>query len=172
MVELNRIMQGFEIVTAGEKIEPMMTDAPLHIIPSRSLDEVKEPTVIVVPGGGAPTIRALGHRVLLDYLKQVAKMAIIVASVCTGALILASAGLLQERSATTHREYGEILNRLGVKYERRRWVEDGNFVTAAGVSAGIDMALHIVSQLASNETSQAVQLGIERDPQPTLGEID
>lgn len=172
MLELGRITQGFEIVTVGETTKPVETDAPLKVIPSKSFDEVTRPLVIVVPGGGAPTIRALGNDILIDYLRRVAKSAEIVASVCTGALILASAGLLHGRAATTHWEYGELLNRLGAKYERKRWVEDGKFVTAAGVSAGIDMALRVVSRLVSDETSRLVQLGIEYDPQPPLGGID
>jgi transcriptional regulator GlxA family with amidase domain len=172
MMELKRVSKGFDIATVGQTVEPMDTDAPLQVIPSRVFDEVRDPAVMVVPGGGAPTIRALGNDVLLDYLRHVAESATIVASVCTGALILASAGLLDGRAATTHWEYGEILSRLGAEYQKKRWVQDGKFVTAAGVSAGIDMGLHIVSELTSREVSRKVQVGIEYDPEPPLGGID
>jgi hypothetical protein len=94
-----------------------------------------------------------------------------VTSVCTGALLLAAAGLLEDRKATTHWAYYRLLESLGATYVTDRWVEDGNVITSAGVSAGIDMALHLVSRLAGDETSKLVQLGIEYDPHPPFGGI-
>jgi len=172
MAEFKRITHKFEIVTVGETTSPMKTDVPLQIIPTKTFDEVEAPHVIIVPGGGAPTIQALGNEVLLSYLRKVSESAEIVASVCTGSLILAASGLLYDRNATTHWEYGEFLKRLGVNYTRKRWVEDGKFLTAAGVSAGIDMALYLVARLSSDEISRKVQLGIEYDPNPPLGKIN
>jgi transcriptional regulator GlxA family with amidase domain len=96
----------------------------------------------------------------------------IVASVCTGALILAAAGLLEGRRATTHWAYAGVLERLGARYVRERWVEDGKHLTSAGVSAGIDMALHLTERLTSADFARLVQLGIEYDPRPPGGPID
>ena len=94
------------------------------------------------------------------------------ASVCTGALILAAAGLLEGRPATTHWAYWRLLERLGARYvPEQRWVEDGKFITSAGVSAGIDMALHLVERLTDEATARRVQLGIEYDPKPPHGGI-
>jgi transcriptional regulator GlxA family with amidase domain len=92
--------------------------------------------------------------------------------VCTGSLLLAGAGLLQGRPATTHWAYRGFLDRLGARYVAERWVEDGRYLTGAGVSAGIDTALRLASRLASDEMSRLVQLAIEYDPRPPLGGID
>jgi transcriptional regulator GlxA family with amidase domain len=86
--------------------------------------------------------------------------------------VLASAGLLEGRRATTHWAYAGMLERLGATYVRQRWVEDGKHITSAGVSAGIDMALHFVERLTNADISRLVQLAIEYDPQPPGGPID
>ena len=91
---------------------------------------------------------------------------------CTGSLLLAGAGLLQGRPATTHWAYRGFLDRLGARYVAERWVEDGRYLTGAGVSAGIDTALRLASRLASDEMSRLVQLAIDYDPRPPLGGID
>jgi transcriptional regulator GlxA family with amidase domain len=91
---------------------------------------------------------------------------------CTGALILAAAELLDGRPATTHWAYWRLLEKLGANYvPGRRWVEDGTFITAAGVSAGIDMALHLTERLTDQATARLVQLTIEYDPKPPQGAI-
>ena len=113
----------------------------------------------------------MGNPVLRDYLLSLSERASVVGSVCTGALILAAAGLLEGRKATTHWAYHALLERLGATYVPQRWVEDGNLITSAGVSAGIDMALHLVSRFTDEGTSRFVQLGIEYDPQPPFGGI-
>jgi transcriptional regulator GlxA family with amidase domain len=96
----------------------------------------------------------------------------VVGSVCTGAMILAAAGLLDGRNATTHWSHHKLLERLGATYLPQRWVEDGKFITSAGVSAGIDMALALVARLTDEPTARMVQLWIEYDPQPPFGGID
>jgi transcriptional regulator GlxA family with amidase domain len=95
-----------------------------------------------------------------------------VTSVCTGALILGAAGLLEGRKATTHWAYYKLLERLGATYLPKRWVEDGKFITSAGVSAGIDMALFLAARLTNESAARLVQLGIEYDPHPPFGGID
>jgi transcriptional regulator GlxA family with amidase domain len=87
-------------------------------------------------------------------------------------LILAAAGLLEGRKATTHWAHYRTLEQLGATYIKRRWVEDGKFITSAGVSAGIDMALHLLARLSDEQTAKRVQLGIEYEPEPPFGPID
>jgi DJ-1/PfpI family protein len=95
-----------------------------------------------------------------------------VTSVCTGSLLLAGAGLLQGRPATTHWAYHRFLDRLGATYVPQRWVEDGRYLTGAGVSAGIDTALRLAAILTNDNVAGMIQLAIEYDPQPPHGGID
>jgi transcriptional regulator GlxA family with amidase domain len=119
-----------------------------------------------------PTIRAAGNEAILQYVRNAADTAQVCASVRSGALILAAAGLLEGRSATTHWAYWRLLERLGARYvPEQRWVEDGKFITSAGVSAGIDMALYLTERLTDEGTARMVQLGIEYDPKPPHGGI-
>ena len=97
------------------------------------------------------------------FLQRTAETATFVTSVCTGALLLAAAGLLEGRDATTHWAYAPYLNKLGARYRRARWVEDGKYITAAGVSAGIDMALHIVARLFGQEQAKETARYMEYD---------
>ncbi len=89
-----------------------------------------------------------------------------------GSLILAAAGLLEGRNATTHWALADQLNRLGAQQQRQRWVQDGTFLCSAGVSAGIDMALHLAAELTNEQPAKTAQLIIEYDPQPPFGGID
>ena len=91
---------------------------------------------------------------------------------CTGALILASVGLLEGRQATTHWAYYKVLEEFGATYVRKRWVEDGKFVCSAGVSAGIDMALALAARLTDERIARRVQRSVGYDPRPPFGGID
>lgn len=164
--------QPFRIVVAGETLSAVGTDTPVKLTPDATLDDARRPFGVVVPGGGRPALAAMGNRALTDYLKEAAEGAEFVASVCTGALILGAAGLLEGRRATTHWAYASVLEKLGARYAQERWVENGKFVTAAGVSAGIDMALHLLARLAGEEVARRTQLGIEYEPAPPLGGLD
>jgi transcriptional regulator GlxA family with amidase domain len=164
------VLQGFNDqyrpVVVAERIEPMPTDTPLTVIADKTFDEVPDPAVVLVPGGGAPTIKAMGDPVIRNYLRRVAGTSELVGSVCTGAMILAAAGLLEGRNATTHWSHHRLLERLGATYLPDRWVEDGKVITSAGVSAGIDLALALVARLTDEPTARMVQLWIEYDPHP------
>jgi transcriptional regulator GlxA family with amidase domain len=134
--------------------------------------DVPAPAAVVVPGGGEATLRAMQDEPLLAYVRTAAAAAEVVASVCTGALLLAAVGLLEGRRATTNWFFSGVLEPFGATYLRERWVEDGKFVTAAGVSAGIDMALYLVARLTDEATARRVQLALDYDPQPPFGRID
>jgi transcriptional regulator GlxA family with amidase domain len=156
----------------AENLDAVPTDTPLRIAATTRLDDVPNPDIVVVPGGGAPTLRQLANPVLLDYLRAADRSAEIVASICTGSLLLAGAGLLDGRRATTHWAYHRFLNRLGATYVPERVVEDGRYLTGAGVSAGIDAALRLAARLTNDDLARMVQLAIEYDPHPPHGGID
>jgi transcriptional regulator GlxA family with amidase domain len=160
------------VVVVAETLDPVPTDTPVHLAATSTLDQVPEPDIVMVPGGGAPTLRQLVNPVLIDYLRKADRTAELVTSVCTGSLLLAGAGLLQGRPATTHWAYHRFLNRLGATYVPQRWVEDGRYLTGAGVSAGIDTALRLAARLAGDQLARTVQLAIEYDPHPPHGGID
>ena len=162
----------FEPVVVAERTEAMETDTPLSVVAGRTFEDVPEPSIVIVPGGRAATIRAMGNEAIRKYLLSVAETADVVGSVCTGALILGAAGFLEGRQATTHWAFYSLLEKLGATYLRQRWVEDGKFITAAGVSAGIDLGLHLVARITNEDTARKVQLVIEYDPEPPLGRID
>jgi transcriptional regulator GlxA family with amidase domain len=169
---LEKFAPRFRSVVVGERVEIMDSDIHLRMIPDKSFGEVPHPSVLIVPGGLVPTFKAMSNPAIRGYVRSAAATADVVGSVCTGALILAAVGLLEGRPATTHWACYKVLEQLGARYVRRRWVEDGKFITAAGVSAGIDMALHLVARLTEEATARQVQLDLEYDPQPPLGPID
>jgi hypothetical protein len=119
-----------------------------------------------------PTIRAMGNEAIRGYVRSAAETAEVAGSVCTGALILASVGLLEGRRATTHWAFYKVLEQFGAKYVRKRWVEDGKFICSAGVSAGIDAALRLAARLTDEQTAREVQCRLGYDPEPPFGGID
>lgn len=127
--------------------------------------DVPHPDVVLVPGG-AGQAGQMSPGPLRDWLIAADETSTWTTSVCTGALILASAGLLAGRQATTYWLAMDELAALGAKPVRERYVFDGKYVTAAGVSAGIDMALALAARIAGEEAAQRFQLAIEYDPQP------
>lgn len=134
-------------------------------IEAQPLSAVAAPDIVVVPGG--PTARVpIGDAVLLDWLRAVDRTSTWTASVCTGALLLAAAGLLRGVDATTHWEDLDRLAGFDATAVEARYVFHGKRVTAAGVSAGFDMALALAARIAGDLVAQAIQLGIEYDPQP------
>lgn len=167
-----RLVPGYRVAVVGERHEPMATDVPVALVPDATFDQLPAPYAILVPGGRRATIRALSDPVLRDYVRRAAGTAELVTSVCTGSLILAAVGLLDGRPAATNWFFSGLLQRLGADYRHERWVHDGRFVTSAGVSAGIDMALYLVATLTDEATARRVQLAIDYDPKPPFGGID
>jgi transcriptional regulator GlxA family with amidase domain len=172
LTALGAVAPRYRTVIVGERVEPTDTDIRVKMIPTHSFEEVPHPSVLVVPGGGVPTLKAMRNEAIRSYVRSAAETAEVAGSVCTGALILGSVGLLEGRQATTHWAYYKILEELGAKYVRRRWVEDGKFICSAGVSAGIDMALQLAARLTDEETARRVQRLLGYDPHPPYGGID
>ena len=145
----------------------------LGLVADHALDEVTSADMVVVPGGFAT--RALERDAdLLAWIRGIDATSTWTTSVCTGSMLLAAAGLLEGKDATSHWASLERLREYGAIPTGRRVVEQGKYVTAAGVSSGIDMALTLVARIAGDEFAQTVQLGIEYDPQPPFdaGSVD
>src|SRR5436305_13382076 len=139
----------------------------MSIVAERTLDEVTAPDVVIVPGGFG-TRALLEHEPLLNWLRTVHERTKWTTSVCTGALLLAAAGLLDGVPATTHWLARDLLGELGAEPVSQRVVRQGKIITAAGVSSGIDMALELVQLMHGDAVAKAVQLGSEYDPMPPL----
>lgn len=161
-----RSVPGWEVKFVGPEKGSVRTDnGALGLSVDYSIAEVEAADVVLVPGGK-------GNRPLLDdeavlsWLRRIDADSKWTTSVCTGALVLGAAGLLEGKKATTYWPFMGHLERYGADAVGGRFVEDGKTITAAGVSAGIDMALHLVALEAGAEVAQAVQLGLEYDPQP------
>ncbi|HEX6393557.1 MAG TPA: DJ-1/PfpI family protein [Acidimicrobiales bacterium] len=129
------------------------------------------PLEVLIYPGGRGTRPQLTDREQLDWLNDQRQQVAIVASVCTGSLVLAAAGLLKNRPATTHWASLELLARIDPSIDVRpneRFVGDGDVITSSGVSAGIDMALHLVRRLASEDRARDVRKFIQYDPEPPV----
>jgi transcriptional regulator GlxA family with amidase domain len=164
--EVLRSVPGWEVKFVGPMKGPVRTDSgALGLSVDYGLDEVSQADVVLVPGGEGN--RPLLHdEAVLSWLRAIDGGTKWTTSVCTGSLVLGAAGLLVGKRATSHWAFLEQLREYGADPVGGRFVEDGKIVTAAGVSAGIDMALHLVGREAGPEVAQAIQLGIEYDPQP------
>jgi transcriptional regulator GlxA family with amidase domain len=159
-------MPGAEPVFVAEKPGPVRNESgTLALVADRALAEVEQPDVVVVPGG-LGSRRLLHHEPLLSWLRGVHAASAWTTSVCTGSLLLAAAGLLDGAPATTHWLVRDTLASLGARPVAQRVVRHGKIITAAGVSAGIDMALGLVALIHGDAVAKAVQLSIEYDPQP------
>ena len=158
-------LPGAEVVFVAAEAGPKRTDTgALSLTADRGLGEVLRPDVVVVPGGRGT--RDQPHDELLAWIQHVHHSSQWTTSVCTGALLLGAAGVLDGLRATTHWLFFDQLRAFGAEPTLERVVEQGKVVTAAGVSSGIDMALRLVQRVAGDEVAQAIQLSIEYDPQP------
>lgn len=159
-------LPGASVSFVGAQAGPVVSDTgSLSLNVSCSIDEAQRPEIVLVPGGPGEVAARAGEEVLA-WLRRVHETTTWTTSVCTGSLILAQAGLLDGLPATTHWLAREELGRLGAVPVPERVVFAGKVVSAAGVSAGIDMALALAARIAGEEVAQAIQLGIEYDPQP------
>ncbi|WP_017625366.1 DJ-1/PfpI family protein [Nocardiopsis chromatogenes] len=164
--ELLSRLPGADTVVCAEERGPVRSDTGvLGITADAALEEVREPDIVLVPGGPGQRL-VMEHEPLLGWLRAVDATATWMTSVCTGSLLLAAAGLLKGRPATTHWAAMEGLSAYGAVPTSERVVRDGKYVTAAGVSAGIDMALELCGRIEGEQFAQALQLAVEYDPQP------
>ena len=149
--------------TFGPSAEPVRCSHGLRVVPDATWDDLDGVDVFVLPGGDVRPLRA--DETFVDLVRKTAAAGTLMASVCTGALVYAQAGLLADRPATTHWSALDRLEALGAKVDRdARYVDDGNVVTSAGVSAGIDMSLHLVKRLHSEEAAKLVRRYIQYEP--------
>ncbi|MGV9284254.1 DJ-1/PfpI family protein [Streptomyces sp. NPDC003730] len=155
-----------ETVFVAERTGPVRTDTGnLALTADRTLADVPSPDIVVVPGGPGQTPQ-MENEALLAWLRAADATSTWTTSVCTGSLLLAAAGLLEGRRATSHWLALDFLRRYGAEPTGQRVVTDGKYVTAAGVSSGIDMGLTLLGRIAGDEHARAVQLLTEYDPQP------
>lgn len=158
-------LPGASVVVAARDAGPVSTDSGFAIVSTHSFGEAPQADILCVPGGHGVR-EALGDAETIDFVRGQAAGAKWVTSVCTGAFILGAAGLLEGRRATTHWAYHHLLPLLGARPVEARVVEDGNLVSAGGVTSGIDFALTLMAREAGEPTARAVQLALEYDPAP------
>jgi cyclohexyl-isocyanide hydratase len=158
-------MPGAKVHLIWKRIEPVPSDSVLVLTPTTTFADCPQLDVICVPGG-AGINDMVNDTEMLDFLRQQAKGARYVTSVCTGSLVLGAAGLLQGYRAATHWTAMEFLAAFGAVPTHTRVCVDRNRVTGGGVTAGIDFALTLVSIMADRQTAEAIQLGIEYNPAP------
>ncbi len=171
--EVLQRIPSIDVVFVGHRRGEVRTEnGMLGVACDATFDEIGAPDVVVVPGGIGTRrlIHDAGGEAIRAWLQSVHPNTTFTTSVCTGALLLAAAGLLDGLTATTHWRAAELLNELGGRYVPDRVVEHlpRRIITAAGVSSGIDMALRLVELLVDRQAAQAAQLLIEYDPQPPL----
>ncbi len=156
---------GASCILASLEGGTLTTDTGMTFGKLQRLSDVADCSLLCVPGGYG-TLGMLNSRAYLDELRRLAASARYVTSVCTGSMLLAAAGLLDGKRAACHWAWAERLARLGVSPDPRRVVRDDNTFTGGGVTAGIDMALTVVAELAGDEFAKGLELTLEYAPQP------
>ena len=162
---LSRLPDAEVTFVAAETGPKRTENGMLALHADRSLAELTDPEVLVIPGG-AGTRPLAADQTVLDWIRHAHANSLWTTSVCTGSLLLAAAGVLDGLQATTHWLQYDLLRRYGVTPVAERIVRQGKVITAAGVSAGIDMALMLAAEIAGPEWAHGIQLGIEYDPKP------
>jgi transcriptional regulator GlxA family with amidase domain len=158
---------GVDVVVCAEQKGRLSDDNGLLVFDvEHTFDDVPSPDILLVPGGLITRKLAQERGPIVDWIRKAHETTQHTTSVCTGALLLGAAGVLEGKTATTHWIAYDALAGYGATPTEQRVVRDGKVLTAAGVSAGIDLALTLVGELFGAEVAQAVQLGIEYDPQP------
>lgn len=152
-----------------KNLDPVIDGNGLKIVPTHTFETCPPADIVFVPGGPGQ-IALMDDGQTLDFLRRQAEGARYVTSVCTGSLVLAAAGLLKGRKATSHWSSIDQLSLFGVEPVDERVVVDGNVVTGAGVTSGIDFALRLCAELFGAERARMTQLGMEYDPQPPFGD--
>jgi transcriptional regulator GlxA family with amidase domain len=165
--EVLRFIPDAKIYFVSHQPGPVIADSGiLSIGATHSFHEVTQPDILIVPGSAANTMTAMADRTIIDWLRQAHKTTQLTLSVCSGSLVLAAAGILKGKPATTHWIAQSKLGQVGaIPQPEQRIVKAGKIITAAGVSAGIDLALTVAEDLCGRERAEIIQLLIEYDPQ-------
>jgi cyclohexyl-isocyanide hydratase len=158
-------LPGSETLLIWKTTDPVRSEHGLTILPDATFDDCGRLDLILVPGG-AGINPLLEDADTLTFVRQAAAEARYVVGICTGSLVLGAAGLLRGRRAGTHWMSRDLLSAFGAVPVAERVVVDGNLFTGGGVTAGIDVALRIAAEIAGREAAEAIQLGVEYDPQP------
>ena len=159
-------LPGATVKMVAKAAGPQRNDTgSLALVADYALDEVTAPDIVLIPGGPGQTA-LMDDQAILQWVRQAHQTSKWTTSVCTGSLVLGAAGLLQGLPATTHWLAYDALRALGAEPTEQRVVSAGKIITAAGVSAGIDMALTLAARECGDAIAQSIQLGIEYDPQP------
>ncbi|GAA1510347.1 DJ-1/PfpI family protein [Streptomyces synnematoformans] len=167
-VEVLSRLPGAEITMVAERRGPVRTDTGhTAVVADRSFAETGRLDVVLVPGAGnRGTVAAMENPAILRFLRRAHRRTRFTTSVCTGSLVLGAAGLLGTRATTYWASKDYLQTTFGVTYVPERYVHDGKVITAAGVSAGVDMSLYLAALLTDELTARAVQLAVEYDPRP------
>ncbi|MCI4670360.1 MAG: DJ-1/PfpI family protein [Bacteroidia bacterium] len=165
--EILRNVEGFNIKFVSKKKGEIKADSHFISIQSKhKISDIEKADILLIPGSTIAFVKEMKDKKLLEWIKKMDEGTQKTVSVCTGSLILAATGLLEGKKASSHWKPIELLSDYGAIPTRERFVEEGKYITAAGVSAGMDMAIHLVNQLRGEKAAKAAQLAIEYDPAP------
>ena len=161
-------LPGAVVHVVSKDGQAVTTDCGFSILPRSGFSDCPQANILCVPGGHG--VRdAIADPVIVDFVRQQAKGADHITSVCTGAFILGAAGLLQGKKATCHWAYTQLLPLFGATHKPARVVRDGNLITAGGVTSGIDFALDLIAAISGEDVARTIQLALEYDPAPPFG---
>jgi cyclohexyl-isocyanide hydratase len=162
---LSRLPQSVTQIVA-KSAAPVPSDCGLGLVPTHTFANCPSLDLICIPGGSEGVAGIINDNETIDFVRQQASAAKYVTSVCTGAFVLGVAGLLRGRRATTHWAYTDLLPLVGATHEKARVVKHDNVITGGGVTAGIDLGLSVMAEIAGETSARRVQLGLEYDPAP------
>ena len=160
-------MPGAKTHIFAKTLDPVPSDCGLSLVPTGTFADAPPLDMILVPGGFG-VVDAIGDEETMAFVREAGTAATYVTSVCTGAFILGTAGLLQGKKATTHWAYHHLLPLVGAVPNEGRCVRDGNVYTGGGVTAGIDFAFEIVKEISGQKAAEGIQLAVEYDPAPPV----
>ena len=161
-------LPGAKVHVVSKDGQAVTTDCGFSILPRSGFAQCPQADILCAPGGHG--VRdAIADQVIVDFVRQQAKGADHITSVCTGAFILGAAGLLQGKKATCHWAYTQLLPLFGATHQPTRVVRDGNVITAGGVTSGIDFALELIAAISGEDVARTIQLALEYDPAPPFG---
>lgn len=165
--EVLRNVKGVNIRFVAKKKGEITADSHfIHLNAKYEIGEINKADILLIPGSTIGFIREMNDKSVLEWIKKIDATTQKTVTVCTGSIILAATGLLRDKKATSHWKPINLLGQFGAIPTRERFIEEGKYITAAGVSAGIDMALYLVNQLSGEMAAKAAQLAIEYDPNP------